>query len=332
MGDLHVDVDVEAMPGDLGSRVDPDVPTVRSFAKYHGTGNDFVMVEDPDDHIRLSPQLIAALCDRHFGVGADGLIRVTAGRGAARAGLDDQAGRADFFMDYHNADGGPAEMCGNGIRCLGKLAYERGLTKKAELDVATRGGLKHIVLDVHEGEVRSVTVDMGPPAFSLQEIPMAGSPEDTFLGQPFEWEGGAFTASAVSMGNPHLVLFVDRDPRGLDVARIGPVLEHDPRFPNRTNVEFVAPTPDGIRVRVWERGVGETMACGTGACASLVASHLAGITARRGKVHFPGGAVEVEWLPDGPVIMTGPAVRVYEGQVEVDGLLAAWSAAREASS
>src|SRR5205814_3037888 len=180
------------------------------------------------------------------------------------------------------------------------------LTHATELDVATRGGLKHISLAVDgEGGVRSVTVDMGPPAFALAEIPMAGTAGGTFLGQTFEWEGGTFTASAVSMGNPHLVLFVDRDPREVDVRRIGPMLERDPRFPNRTNVEFVAPAEDGVRVRVWERGVGETMACGTGACASLVAAHLAGITGRRGRVHFPGGAVDVEWLPDGPVTMRG---------------------------
>jgi diaminopimelate epimerase len=327
MRELRVDPDQHG-----GARaLEPGTPAVLPFAKYHGTGNDFVMIEDPDDRLRLSADLIAALCDRHFGVGADGLIRVTAGGGAARAGLDDQADHADLFMDYQNADGGPAEMCGNGIRCLGKLAYERGLTRKAELDVATRGGLKHIALDVIEGEVRSVTVDMGPPVFALAEIPMAGPAEGTFLGQRFEWESGAFTASTVSMGNPHLVLFVDRDPRGLDVRRIGPALEHDPRFPNRTNVEFVAPAPDGIRVRVWERGVGETMACGTGACASLVASHLAGITGRRGRVHFPGGTVDVEWLPDGPVVMSGPAVRVYEGEIEVGRLLSAW-AGRQASS
>jgi diaminopimelate epimerase len=309
----------------------PPAPAVIAFAKYHGTGNDFVMIEDPEDHLRLSPDVIAALCDRHRGVGADGLIRVTGGSGAARAGLADQAARADFFMDYHNADGGPAEMCGNGIRCLGKLVYERGLTRKTELGVATRGGPKHISLDAANGAVRSVTVDMGPPAFSLEEIPMVGPGGETFLGRPFEWEGGVFTASAVSMGNPHLVLFVDRDPREMDVGRIGPVLEHDKRFRRRTNVEFVAPAQDGIRVRVWERGVGETMACGTGACASLVAAHLAGITGRRGTVHFPGGAVDVEWLADGPVMMRGPAVRVYEGEIEVDGLLQAWSA-REASS
>jgi diaminopimelate epimerase len=310
------------------------VPATLSFAKYHGTGNDFVMIEDVRDELRLAPALIAALCDRHFGVGADGLIRVTAGPGATRGGdpgLTGQAERADFFMDYHNADGQPAEMCGNGIRCLGKLAYERGLTGKTELDVATRGGLKHIALGVEGGEVRRVTVDMGAPAFSLGEIPMAGPAGGTFLSQRFEWAGGWFTASAVSMGNPHLVLFVDRDTRELDVSRIGPALEHDPRFSQRTNVEFVAPAPDGIRVRVWERGVGETMACGTGACASLVAAHLAGIAGRRAAVWFPGGALDVEWLPDGPVVMTGPAVRVYEGEVDVDQLLRAWGA-REGGS
>jgi len=325
------ELELETEPGRAGSRVDDRAAGLLSFSKYHGTGNDFVMVEDVGDELRLGPDLVAALCDRHFGVGADGLIRVTAGEGARAAGLGDQAEQADFFMDYSNADGQPAEMCGNGIRCLGKLAYERGLTDMTELAVATRGGLKHIRLDVEGPEVRSVTVDMGAPSFALGDVPMAGAPDQTFLAQPFEWEGGTFIASAVSMGNPHLVLFVDRDPQEIDVTRVGPVLEHDPRFPGRTNVEFVAPAPDGIRVRVWERGVGETMACGTGACASLVAAHLAGITRRRGRVHFPGGALDLDWLPDGPVLMTGPAACVFEGRVEVERLRRTW-AAREATA
>jgi diaminopimelate epimerase len=286
------------------------------FAKYHGTGNDFVMIEDPDDRIALSSELVAALCHRRFGVGADGLIRVTGPAGAARAGLEDQAAAADLFMDYYNADGATAEMCGNGVRCLAKLAFERGLTDRTELAVATRGGLKRVWFEPNGREVRTVTVDMGEPAFERGRIPMAGPADKPFLTEPFEHDGMSFKASAVSMGNPHLVLFVDRDPDAMDVHRIGPELEHDDRFPNRTNVEFVAPTEGGVKVRVWERGVGETMACGTGACASLVAAHLAGLAPRRAGVRFPGGTIDVDWREGGPVWITGSAERVCEGTVD----------------
>jgi diaminopimelate epimerase len=265
---------------------------------------------------------VAALCDRRFGVGGDGLIRVAGATAAKEAGLEGAA-EADFFMDYYNADGETAEMCGNGIRCLAKLVFERGLTGKRELAVATRAGLKRVWLRVEAGEVRAVTVDMGSPAFTREEIPMDGPPGDAFLAEPLDHDGLSVKASAVSMGNPHLVLFVDRDPDQVDVPGIGPVLEHDDRFPNRTNVEFVAPYEDGVKARVWERGVGETMACGTGACASLVASHLAGLVPRRATVRFPGGDLGVEWLEDGPVLLTGPAVQVYEGSLDPARLLEA---------
>ena len=279
-------------------------------AKYHGTGNDFVLVEDLGDRLDLSPSLVAALCDRHRGVGADGVIRVAPARPeAATAG-------ATFFMDYRNADGSDAEMCGNGIRCLAKLVYERGHTDATDLLVDTRGGVKRLRLTVEAGEVRSVTVDMGTPGFARRDVPMEPRDEDAFLGEPFEGAGLSVKASALSMGNPHLVLFVDQEPDQIDVHRIGPVLERDPRFPNRTNVEFVVPVEDGIRVRVWERGVGETMACGTGACASFVAANLAGLVPRRGAVHFPGGTIDVDWTDGGAVLMTGPAERVMEGVID----------------
>ena len=273
------------------------------FAKYHGTGNDFVMIEDLEKRVALDSNLVAAICDRHRGVGADGLIRV--------AGAED----ADFFMDYYNADGATAEMCGNGVRCLAKLVYERGLTTKRELAVSTRAGVKHVWLDVDGDVVRRVTVDMGPPAFRRGEIPMDGPEEEEFLAEPFEMDGATVKASAVSMGNPHLVLFVDTDPSAIDVPHIGPRLEQHPSFPQRTNVEFVAPGDRGLVVRVWERGVGETMACGTGACASLVAGHLAGLVPRRADVQFPGGTLDIDWRESG-VFLTGPAERVFEGSLD----------------
>jgi diaminopimelate epimerase len=275
--------------------------------KYHGTGNDFVMLEDLADERPLSAAFVAAVCDRHRGVGADGVIRVT----RAADGAD-----AEFFMDYWNADGSVAEMCGNGIRCLAKLVFERGLTSSTRLRVDTRGGVKDLALDVRDGVVASVTVGMGPARLARRDVPMTGGDPDTpFLTEPFDVDGRTFKASAVSMGNPHLVLFVEDDPATVDVQRLGPLVEHDARFPNRTNVEFVAPAGDALAVRVWERGVGETMACGTGACAALVAANEAGLVPRRAIVRFPGGELVVERTDD-DVALTGPAVRVFEATLD----------------
>jgi diaminopimelate epimerase len=279
--------------------------------KYHGTGNDFVMLEDLEDERPLSQELVAALCDRHRGVGADGVIRVTRG-----------AEGTDFFMDYRNADGSLAEMCGNGVRCLGALVVERGLTAATELEVGTRAGTKHLALDVDGLAVRSVTVGMGSPSFARGEIPMLGPADEPFLTEPFDVDGLTFKASAVSMGNPHLVLFVERDPDEVDVRTLGPRIETDPRFPDRTNVEFAAIQDGAVRARVWERGSGETLACGTGACAALVAANEAGLVPARGEVRFPGGTLIVE-RTEREVLLTGPAERVFEATI--DG---AWLAAR----
>src|SRR5437763_9850600 len=272
------------------------------IAKYNGTGNDFVLIEDVEGRVSLDAAFIAAICDRHRGVGADGLIRVT--------GAPD----ADFFMDYYNADGRPAQMCGNGIRCLAKLVYETGLTDKRDLAVSTRAGLKHVSLHVDDGRVDRVTVDMGAPGLRRGDLPMNGDPDGEFLGEPVEVDGRSYKASAVSMGNPHLVLFVDVDPQDVDVERIGPRLERDPRFPEGTNVEFAAAMEPGLSVRVWERGVGETMACGTGACASLVAAHLAGFVESRAAVRFPGGILDIDWRRDegSSVFMTGGVERSFD--------------------
>ena len=280
------------------------------FAKYHGTGNDFVMVEDLDDLSPVAPAVIAALCDRHRGVGADGLIRIVAGPAAGHP-------EADFFMDYANADGAPAEMCGNGIRCLATYAFERGLTAKDRIDVWTRAGMKHLALETEDGSVRAVTVDMGRPSLQRSSIPMTGDPEDRFLEQTIQAGGRAFTASAVSMGNPHCVLFLgpDDEVSSLDVPALGREVQHLSLFPNQTNVEFVSVEDGRIRLRVWERGSGETMACGTGACAALVASALSGRTGRQSEVEFPGGLLTVTWGEDDHVMLRGPAVFVFDGDV-----------------
>ena len=229
-----------------------------------------------------------------------------------------------FFMDYSNADGSVAEMCGNGIRCVGKLLYERGHTKESTLEVDTRGGRKRLDIDVRDGRVVSVTVGMGLPAFRRGEIPMLGPANESFLLEPFEASGRTFKASAVSMGNPHLVLFVEEDPDGFPVRDVGPLVEHSELFPEHTNVEFVALADGELRARVWERGVGETMACGTGACAVAVAANEAGLVPERATVRFPGGALEVERLADGTVDLTGPAEHVFDGVLD-----AAWLAGRD---
>lgn len=275
------------------------------FVKYHGTGNDFVLLEDLADARPLTPELVAAICDRRFGVGADGVIRVAPGREPGE----------DAFMDYRNADGSLAEMCGNGIRCLGAFLHEEGLARGTELAVGTRAGAKRLRLALEGGRVVAVTVGMGPPALARGDIPMAGPPAEPFLAQPFEVDGRTFTASAVSMGNPHLVLLLDHEPTAEEVRTLGPRIERDERFPARTNVELVH-AEDGVLVaRVWERGSGETMACGTGACAVLVAANEAGLAPGRAEVRFPGGTVVVERTEE-EVLLSGPAERVFEGTLD----------------
>lgn len=281
------------------------------FIKYQGTGNDFVMVVDLDDVRHLETDLVVALCHRRTGVGADGVIRVV------RAERPD----ASFVMDYRNADGSIAEMCGNGARCVGKLVHDLGLSDEREFGMQTRGGVRRVRLHDEDGEVHRVTVEMGVPGFTKASIPMRGPAWETFLGEPFDVGGGmTLKASAVSMGNPHLVLFVEDDPDRFHVGHIGPAIEHHELFPQGTNVEFAHVLPDGIKTRVWERGSGETMACGSGACAVAVAANEAGLVPKRTVVRFPGGALEVERLESGEVLLTGEAERVFEGVVDLDRL------------
>lgn len=278
------------------------------FAKYHGTGNDFVMLEDLEDRLTLSQDLVSVLCDRHMGVGADGVIRVA------------PSADADFFMDYWNSDGNVAEMCGNGIRCLAKYVFDRGLTAKTELTVDTRGGVKELNLAISDGTVSQVRVDMGTPALTRGEIPMVGPPGDTFVDEPMTAGDARYRATAVSMGNPHLVLIGEASPSDVDLHVLGPALQRHADFPEQTNVEFVRIADGVIDVRVWERGSGETMACGTGACASLVAASTIGLVGRKGTVRFPGGELDVEWAPDDHVYLAGPAVFVFEGEFDAAAL------------
>lgn len=272
------------------------------FAKYHGTGNDFILLEDLGNHLSLTPALVEAMCDRSRGIGADGVIRVT------------RSERAPFAMELWNADGGRAETSGNGLRCLAKFLLDRGLTRATEIDVDTAAGVKRVRVTLHDGEMVGARVDMGRPGLGRGEIPMTGPAGERFLGRPFPDAGAEYRAAAVSMGNPHLVLVGAEDLDALDLPRIGPPLEHHGDFPERTNVEFIRVEDGRIDVRVWERGVGETLACGTGACAAAAALHEWGLVGPRVVVHQPGGDAEVEVGPE-TVVLTGPAE--YVARVEV---------------
>jgi diaminopimelate epimerase len=269
------------------------------FVKAHGTGNDFVVVEDLTDRYRLSPEFVRAVCDRHFGIGGDGLIRIAPGR------------QAPFFMDYRNADGSYAEMCGNGVRVVGKYLADRGHVG-GSFDLETGAGVKHLALHAaDDGTVDQVTVDMGAPSFDRADLPMEGSGEA--LKEPLEVDGEAVVATCLSMGNPHAVLFVE-DVDAAPVTTLGPLLEAHPAFPNRTNVEFVQVLDQrAVRQRTWERGVGETLACGTGACAVAVASQLRGFTGQEVVIELRGGPLTLAWSPGGTVRMTGPAREVAHG-------------------
>ncbi|MGH2677867.1 MAG: diaminopimelate epimerase [Actinomycetota bacterium] len=272
------------------------------FAKYHGTGNDFILIEDLDDALTLTPSLVTAICDRYRGIGGDGVIRVTKGR------------EAPFGMDLWNADGGQAEMSGNGMRCLARFLLDRGLFEGTELDVDTPAGVKRVAITLDGGEMTGARVDMGLPGLTRAEIPMRGAADERFVGESFPDAGPDYRAAAVSMGNPHLVLVDGPDPQSLDLPRVGPPLEHHPDFPERANVEFIRVEDGRIDMRVWERGVGETLACGTGACASLVAANLMGLAGRRATVGSAGGDLDVEWADDDHVYLAGPATFVFEGE------------------
>jgi len=269
------------------------------FVKAHGTGNDFVVVEDLADRHGLSAEFVRAVCDRHFGVGGDGLIRIAPGT------------RAPFFMDYRNADGSRAEMCGNGARVVGKYLGDRGYVG-SEFDLETPAGVVHLELHAaDDGCIDRVTVDMGAPAFDRASLPMLGQGEA--LKEQLEAGGQTVVATCLSMGNPHAVVFVD-DVDAAPVTTLGPVLETHPAFPGKTNVEFVQVLADDLlRQRTWERGVGETLACGTGACAVAVAGQLRGLTGRRVAIELRGGRLELEWAPGRTVRMTGPAREVAHG-------------------
>jgi diaminopimelate epimerase len=276
------------------------------FTKMHGLGNDFIMVDclaDNPDIAELEHRAVA-ICDRNFGIGADGLIFVM-------PSLD-----ADFQMRVINSDGSEAEMCGNGIRCMAKYVYDHGATKSSEIAIDTLAGIKVIQMYAESGKIDKVRVDMGEPEFRRGLIPMLGQGCDLVKGEHLSAAGHDLAITCVSMGNPHCVSFVD-DVVAFPVATVGPAVENAPIFPKRTNVEFVQILgPSEIRMRVWERGASETLACGTGACASAVASAINGKTGRQVLVHLAGGDLEIDWAEDNHVFMTGPATEVFTGEFE----------------
>lgn len=275
------------------------------FSKLHGLGNDFVVVDCltqslPEESL---PGLARAMCDRHFGVGADGVL------------LALPSDKADFRMRLINADGSEAEHCGNGIRCVAKLIYDHGHTAATRITIETIGRVNVLELETEAGAVSRVRVDMAQPVFRRADVPIVGDPDSEAIEEPLSLADGTLMAfTAVSMGNPHAVAFVP-SVDAIDLHRIGPLYESHPAFPRRANVEFVqVHGPNELTMRVWERGAGPTLACGTGACATLVAAVRTGRSARSAVVHLPGGDLQIEWADNNHVFMTGPAVEVFRGE------------------
>lgn len=275
-----------------------------NFQKYQGLGNDFIVINDLSLSITIGSKAIAALCDRHFGIGADGLIFVR------------PSSIADFEMAYYNADGGRVEMCGNGIRCLAKYIADNGLKKKDELKIETGAGIKNIKNIYENGEVSRIQVDMGIPEFDPKKIPLVADKQE-FMRESLEVEDRQLEISCVSMGNPHCVIFVD-SLDAIAVDKIGPYIEHLELFPKLVNVEFAhVLSKNEAEVRVWERGVGETLACGTGACAVVAIGSKLDMLERETTIHLRGGDLNINWLEQGSVLMTGPARFVFEGNLDL---------------
>jgi diaminopimelate epimerase len=273
------------------------------FTKMHGIGNDYIYVSTFDQKPPSDPSALAVkISDRHFGIGGDGLI------------LIGPSERADARMRMFNADGSESEMCGNGVRCVAKYIYDHGLARKQRVTVETGRGVLTLDLEIEAAKVRRVRVDMGVPILRAAEIPTT-LPGDPPIKVSLAVLGHDLRVTAVSVGNPHAVVFVD-DVEQFPVATVGPALEHDAAFPRRVNAHFVQVlSPSEVQMRTWERGSGITLACGTGACAVCVAGVLTGRTERRLNAHLPGGDLELEWpSPNSSVFMTGPATEVFSGE------------------
>ena len=276
------------------------------FTKMHGIGNDYVYVNCFEETVENPREVAKFVSDRHFGIGSDGLILIKPSK------------VADCYMDMYNADGSNSAMCGNGIRCVAKYIYDYGITDKTEVDVETAAGIKHIVLTIKDGKVEKARVDMGEPILKPELVPVVGEGE-MLVNEPILVDGEEYRMTCVSMGNPHAVVFLEEDVKTLEIEKIGPKFENHERFPERVNTEFMYVVDrNTMNLRVWERGSGETWACGTGTCASVVAAVLNGHTERNVLVHLLGGDLEILWdEKDNHVYMTGPATTVFDGEIEL---------------
>ena len=281
------------------------------FTKMHGCGNDYMYINGMEEHIAAEkkPELVRNLSDRHFGIGGDGVIFINRGE------------KAEFEMEMYNADGSRAQMCGNGIRCVAKYVYDYGLTDKANITIESFGSVKYLELTVGtDNKVERVRVNMGAPILKAVDVPVV-SEHDEVIGEEIIVNGKPYQMTCVSMGNPHAVVFLEQidDMRSFDLESVGPYFENHERFPERTNTEFVRiMDKNNVQMRVWERGTGETLACGTGCCATVVASVLNGLTDTCVNVHVLGGVITCEWDQEKNLVyMTGPAATVFDGEVEV---------------
>ena len=281
------------------------------FTKMQGCGNDYIYIDGSKETAADKPELARRLSDRHFGIGSDGVIFILPSE------------EADFEMEMYNADGSRGRMCGNGIRCVAKYVYDHGMTDKNPLKIISCGSVKTLYLNIRDGSVDTVRVDMGIPEFSsakipadYSEIPEGADEQSRLINVSWQVNGSVWPMTAVSMGNPHAVIFTDQAEK-LDLARLGPLFEHHPAFPEGVNTEFVQVSDrENIRMRVWERGSGETLACGTGACASVAAGVINDLTDRQVHVHLAGGELDILWdETDGHIYMTGPARTVFEGEI-----------------
>lgn len=273
------------------------------FTKMHGLGNDYVYIDAINQKIENESSLAKFVSNRHFGIGSDGLILICKSK------------VADFKMRMFNSDGSEAEMCGNGIRCVGKFVYDKGLTNKTTVKIETLAGIKTLILNTKDGKVETARVDMGEPILEAEKIPVI-STEEPVKNLELEAENKKFKFTCVSMGNPHAITIVENT-KEFDVEKYGKVLEIDKAFPKKANIEFAQIIDrQNINMRVWERGAGETLACGTGACATAVACNLNGLTDRKVNIELLGGTLNIEWNEtDNHVYMTGPAVTVFDGEL-----------------
>ena len=272
-----------------------------NFTKMHGCGNDYIYINGFSEEIKNPSQLSVKMSDRHFGIGSDGLVLILPSK------------IADFRMRMFNSDGSEAEMCGNAIRCVGKYVYDKNLTEKKLISIETLAGIKVLDLHIQNGVVERVTVDMGEPILIPELIPVVAE-ENPVTKLKVQSQGKDFNLTCVSMGNPHAVTYIEKT-EDFAVQKFGPAIEENPLFPKKTNVEFAQIIDrEQINMRVWERGSGETLACGTGACATLVASVLNGLTERKVTVHLLGGDLEIHWDEStNHVFLTGPAEFVFKG-------------------